>query len=263
MDNRLLAARVAARYLSATAVVLPFKPKQGVPTLAINGKKYVLSTDGGPLGDREDDELIDNPRIIRTPQSTKWKYLWAYDTEKQYLAMWRVSDGNEKLYNQARSEQARIIKLDKKSQLNRVTHEEMRRIENEMRDRQQDAASWMADYVEENKDESTKRMDRLVQTFFTRFVEPKLNYEIDHIERGAIPIGFKLYGPDQKNPATRKRQMVTHVITQTFLREMTLDKVTDFLRKNGVDVETEGQWINWAIDDVREKAMEVLLPSHD
>jgi len=266
-QDAVLAKRVAEKFAGP---VVPFKPKTGVPTIAISGKKYVLSTDGGPLGDREDDDDMGwfgrgdgeggGARVIKTPQGNKWKYLWAYDTEKQYLAMWRVTDGSEKLYNSARSEQARIIKLDKKGQLNRVTNAELRKIEAEMRKREQDAIEAMERSVEEAKEESTKEMDRLVQVFFERFVESKLNRALDQVEKGVVPMGFKPFGPGETDPEARSRQMASYVLGQVFSAEMSLAKVEKFLQSQGVDTDAEGQWVQWAIDDVRDKASDVFLP---
>lgn len=267
-QDALLARNVLVRYAGA---VVPFKPKTGVPYETIAGRRYVLSTDGGPLGDRDDpndmgwmgrsDGEGGGARIIDVPQTgSKFKYLWAYDTDKQYVAMWRVTDGNEKFGGRASSEQARIVRLDKKGQLNRVTHEEFRKIEMEMRKREDDTMRALQKSIEDNKDEATKLVDQYVREFFDKYVESKLNRALDAVERGATPMGFKPFGPGESDPEWRKRQMASHVLGQIFQREMTLDKVEEYLRGRGIDVEAAGQWVNWAIDDVRDAAAEKFLP---
>lgn len=251
--------------------VVPFKPKPGVPTELIAGRKYVLSTDGGPLGDREDDKdhgwggygdgESGGARMIITPQTgPKFRYLWAYDVERQYLGMWRVTDGNEKFAGSARSETARIVKLEKKGQLNRVTHEEFRKVEREMRDRENDALNSLKKYIEDNKSDNAKKLDELVREFYEKHVEDKLQRALDAAERGAVPIGFKPFGPGETDPEWRKRQVASHVLGQVWRKEMALDKVEDYLRANGVDVEAAGQDVDWAIQDLFETAAEKLLP---
>lgn len=266
--DALLTRSVVARFLEAGPVV-PFKPKPGVPTLTIVGRKYALSTDGGPLGDRDDEgdhgwagrgDGDGGARLIVTPQTgSKFKYLWAYDTDKQYLAMWRASDGNEKFGGRAASEQARIVKLDKKGQLNRVTNVEFRAVEAYMRRLEDEALREMERLVEDSKDESTKQVDRLVREFYERFVESKLMRALDSVERGAVPLGFKPFGPSEDQDA-KKRQAMSFVLGQVFQREMSLEKVEDYLRGKGVDVEYAGQWIDWAIGDVRDAVSEKVLP---
>lgn len=268
--NALIVARMVAK---VAGPVVPFKPKPGVPTELIAGRKYVLSTDGGPLGDREDDadhgwggrsdgQPGDGARMIVTPQSgPKHRYLWAYDTDKQYLAMWRVTDGNEKFGGRASTEQARIVKLEKKGQLNRVTHDEFRKIEKEMRDRENDQLNALKKYIEDNKSDDAKKLDDLVREFYEKHVEGKLQRALDAAERGAVPIGFKPFGPGETDPEWRKRQVASHVLGAMWRKEMSLDKVEDFLRANGVDVEAAGQDVDWAIQDLFETAAEKLLPA--
>jgi hypothetical protein len=257
--------RVFERFLQAGAV-MPFKPKAGVPTIPIAGRKYVLSTDGGPLGDREYDPPPGiergegGARVITGPQGTKWKYLWAYDIDKQFLAMWRVSDGNEKMGGSARNEQGRIVRLEKKGQLNRVTHEEFRQVEAEMRQREADTIRELQKVVEESKDDAIQAVDKYTREFFSKNVESKLQRALADIDRGVVPIGFKPFGPGEDDPAWKRRQMFSHVLRKVFEREMPLAKVEGYLTSKGVNVEEAGQWVEWAIGDVRDAAIEKYLP---
>src|SRR5271167_4401196 len=92
--------RVAARF---AAEVVQLRP-QAVPgpKLEIGGHHYALSTDSGPLMGDIAEALTPQgeggARLIHSPGSNRWRYLWAYDTDNDVVAMWRASDGDEKLY---------------------------------------------------------------------------------------------------------------------------------------------------------------------
>lgn len=245
--------------------VVPFKPKSGVLTIPIGGRKYVLSTDGGPLGDREDDDLMgDSPlgaRLIRPPSGAdKWRYLWCFDTDRKTLTMWRVSDGNEKLSMSASSAQAKIVALEKKGQLNRVTHDEFSKVEREMREREQDQLAAMQMYVESMKSDATKQLDRLVRDYFEETVLPKLLRGLKAVRNGVTPIGFRPFGPATEGDAAwLLRQKSSHVMGEVFRVEMPEPKVEAWIRAKGFDLELVGnQDLQWAIDDVRDSAAQYL-----
>ena len=245
--------------------VVPFKPRPGVPTLTIGGRKYVLSTDGGPLGDREDDASMEESplgaRLIKAPEgANKWRYLWAYDTDRQTIAMWRVSDGNEKLDDSARSQQGRIVALEKKGQLNRVTSGEFRAIEKEMRRREDEALRQMQESLEEAKSGAERRLGALVGEYFDGKVLPLLLRGLEDVQRGVVPIGFKPFGPaEDGDEAWLLRQRSSHVMGKLFQRLMTVDQVEAWLIEQGFDLGmVDPQSVQWAIDDVRDRAVEYL-----
>ncbi len=243
-----LAHRVAARY---AAQVVPFKPKPHGPKIEIGGKHYVLSTDSGPpMGD-----LAEN-----LTHANKWRYLWAYNTDAQVVAMWRVSDGDEKVYDNAKHASPQIIKLDKKGQLNRVSEAEFRSIESFMRKRGQETIEALKKVVEENKTESEKNLDELVRQYFDQHVMHHIERAISDVKRGVIPFGFKPYDPKAEH-ASIQRQAASFVIGQIFKREMSPPKVEAYLRQHNFDLESVHlQSIEWAIGDVQDAAFETYLP---
>jgi hypothetical protein len=261
MDDLKIIRNVVAGFLQAGPVVdILRKPK--VPVVLIWGKKYKLSTYGGPLGDREDDDKEDKSpfggRLIKPPPgANKWRYLWAYDLDKSVVAMWRYSDGDEKAWFSANSNVATVAMLDKKGQLNRVTNSEFRRIESEMERRNEDTIKALEKSVEDSKSELTKQVDKLVEEFFESHVAPKLERAISSVERGATPLGFEL---NERVPASREHQMLSFVFYQTMKRELDSQTVDRYLRSKGVDVEEAGQWVDWAIQDVNEKAYRAYIP---
>lgn len=253
MDDLKIIRNVVARFCQAGPVVdLPRNTRASV--VIIGGKRYNLSTDGGPITEAIEDlggRLIEGPSGIN-----KWKYLWAYDVDKSIIAMWRYSDGDEKVWASANSMTSTIVRLEKKGQLNRVSNSEFRKIESEMKRRNEDTIRALEKSVEENKSELIKQVDKLVEEFFESHVAPKLERAISSVERGSTPIGFDF---NERIPVPREHQMRSFVFYQTMKREMTLKEVERYLTSKGVDVEEAGQWVDWAIQDVNEKAYRVYV----
>lgn len=264
-----LAVRVAHRFL---ANVVPFrgpKKKSGVPTIEIGGHHYVLSTDGGPLGDASDpdDHGImgygdsGGARIIRGPANgNPWRYLWAYDTDRQHLGMWRASDGNEKFFGSARSETSRIVRLDKKGELNRVSSSQMEAITGEMRRRENDLLKSLKDAVEKNKSDFDREVGKLAEEFFEHHGKSRLIRAIEDVNKGVTPLGFKPHGPGEHDEAARDRQLVAFVIGNVFRRELSKDRFEKFVTQKGLDPMTDLQAVHWALDEVYEKVLEQYLP---
>lgn len=260
MGNLSIIRNVVSRYLQAGPVV-QLKPKTRVPTVTISGTKYVLSTDGGPMGDREDDELEDRKspwggRLIRTPTGNKWKYLWAYDTDRHTLTMWLVSEGNEKLHGLANTFQHYIFKLEKKGQLNRVSNVEFRKIDAMMQKQADQVQEAMLQEVEEGKSEDIKEVDGLTQEFFDKFVASKIQAALRGVAQGVVPLGFKPFG----DPEDLLRQQSTFIFSRIFRQEMSVPKVIEYLQSKGVDVDAAGQWVDFAVQDVLERELERRLP---
>jgi len=253
--------RVARRFLAGA--VVPFKPRPGVPTLTIGGRKYALSTDGGPLGDREDDERPQLPgeaRLIQqAPGANKWRYLWLYDTEHQIVAMWRATDGNEKVWGTAKSEMQSIVKLDRKGQLNRVTTSECRKVEQHMRGMEQETAESLKAIIEDSKGAREHQIDKLVRGLFEK-LRPNLERELDAVRQGAIPMGFKPFSPENV-----ERQAQTFVIGQFFRRNLNTEKVLGLIAPKipSLDPELAGHYqdVQWAIEDVQDQTYDQYLPA--
>lgn len=258
-----LSPRIVARFAGA---VVPFKPKPGVPTVVIGGQKYVLSTDGGPLGDREDDEALaaESPfggrLIMPAPGANKWRYLWVYDTDKKYVVMWRASDGNEKAAGSDKHFLSEILKLDKKGQLNRVTHREFQVIEREMTRRADAELEALKETVEEMKSDYQREIDRLAGVYYKTLVVPKIEQAIRDVRQGAIPLGFEF---NSRIPRSEEHQKTTFVIARILTREVTEDKLDEYIQKQGIDTQAPNvdlQAVYWAAGDLRERAYEEFLP---
>lgn len=245
--------------------VVPFRQAPKVPTLTIGGRKYALSTDGGPFGDREDDDLMEESplgaRLIRPPSgSNKWRYLWVLNTDRKNVVMWRVSDGDEKLEDSARSQQARIVALEKKGQLNRVTDSEFRKVDAEMRRRGADLLKSLQDGLEASKDEATRLHDRLVGEFYESKVLPTLLRELRAVREGAVPIGFRPHGPAlEGDEEWLLRQRSSHVLGNVLRRLMPVEAVEKWLVSEGFDLGlVDIQATEWAVQDVYDKAAKLL-----
>lgn len=262
-----LVERVLARW---AAVVVPFRP--GVPTETIGGRRYVLSTDGGPLGDSEDPgsgllgpEQPGGARHIHTPaHSTKWRFLWVYDTERHYVAMWRVSDGNEKEGGSDGHYGPKIVQLEKKGQLNRCTHQEFEAVEHEMRQREHALLQSLKAAIDLQKTDYQRQIDRLAREFFEKTVAPKLQRAVEGVKAGAIPLGFSPAGPALHDPQAKLRQALSFTVGQILRRDLSEDKVDAYVRHHGInpdDPAVDGQAIYWAVGDIQEEAYERFLPA--
>jgi hypothetical protein len=260
--------RLVRRWLAA-GNVLPFRapePSHG-PHVEIAGKKYALSDDSGPLGgwaedlggDEEGGPGTGHAKLIRVPQQgSKFKYLWVYDTDRQILAMWRVTDGNEKVYGPARSEMHRIVRLDRKKQLNRVEHDEFHKIEEAMRKAADENLRSLREWVERDKTTFQREVDERTQEFFDRHVVPLIDRAVSDIDKGASPLGFRPHSVD----LPVRRQMISFVMSRIMQREFTPAKVEQYLKQHGLDPDAPGhdnQAAEWAVNDVQEKAFDKYL----
>jgi len=235
--------RVVRRFLAGPVVPLRLKP--GVPTIAIEGKKYVLSTEGGPNKESDAD--------------AKWSYLWALDTEKHVVAMWRASDGSEKVWGPARSEAAILVKLAKQGQVNRVSTTEFNRIDAYMKGVERDTIADLEKINETAKGDQDRAVDRELVTLWKK-LEPKLKAELDAVAKGATPIGFRPFRPENV-----ERQAMTYVIGQFFRRNLDPEKMVGAMAAKipsfDPELASHYQSVTWAIDDLRDRVYEALLPS--
>jgi hypothetical protein len=232
-------------------VVVPFAPRvpKNTHTILIAGVKYVLSTHWpGVFGDiSEESEESEGAQVIRQEDMDPWKYLWVYDTDKQILAMWRASDGNEKEWSSARSATRTILFLEKKGQLNRVDNAQFRRIEAEMSQRARENEAALEKWVDELKDDFQRQVDNLVREYFDKEVRPVMDRAVANVDAGAIPLGFKA----TEGGFPVDRQMKSFVTSNIYNNLFNLDKIDAYVRSRGVDLESgDPQATQWAQGDV-------------
>jgi hypothetical protein len=250
-----IADRLVERFRES-GVVVPLKTSG--PTIAISGRKYALSDYWSVMEGLE--ESSSGARLILPEGPTnKFRYLWAFDTEKRVLAMWRVSDGDEKAFGRENQHSRDLVILEKKRQLNRVTTDEFRAIERFMRGRQDDALAAMKKYLEENADEWDRESRRLVEEFFSKNIEPKILAKFREIDQGVVPFGFK---PNESHrPPLEAAKM--HVAMAIFGKEFTLKDVENFIKIKGIDPENppgDIQALDWARHDVMDAFYEAYFP---
>lgn len=233
-------------------VVMPLTPRapKNTHTILIAGVKYVLSTHWpGVMGDISEKlpESEGGARVIRQDDMDPWKYLWAYDTDKQVLAMWRASDGNNKEWGAARTAARTIMFLEKKGQLNRVDNTQFRRIEAEMSKLERESNASLEKWVEELKTDFQRRVDTLVQEYFDKVVRPVMDRAVANVDAGAVPIGFKATA----GGFPVDRQMKSFVTSSIYNNLFTLDKIDAYVQARGVDLESgDIQATQWAQGDV-------------
>lgn len=255
------AARVARRFKEGGVVQL--KPKgPRVPSVLIHGRKYALSNYWPMMGDLEEMGGGEGgARLITPPEgSNKWRYLWAFDTDRKILGMWRYSDGDEKLNDRASSHQHLIVTLEKKGQLNRVTHEEMVLVEREMQKRQDDTIRALKQTIKENETDWDRQVADILKKHFEDEIYPVIDRRLKELENGVVPFGFKMHD----YPKSREDQMRTFVVTQEvskFKQEMAYDLVT---KEVGYDAWEpphggDGQAVQWAWHELIEATYDKYL----
>lgn len=230
--------------------VVPFRRPPGAHTVSIGGEKYVLS-DIVPALMESLADTPDDPRIIRGPApSDPFKYLWVYNLDRKTLAAFRVTDGNEKFYGSAKDDVAIVVKLDRKGHLNRVDDGAFRRIEAEMRKREDETIRRLEEYIRENETTFQKNVNRLTRAYFDEVVRPKVERAIADVRRGATPLGFK----PMNIPKPVEEQKVVFAIDSVLSKELTTSKVDAYLTRHGVDLDAgDNQASYWALNDVRDE----------
>lgn len=240
------------RVLKSAGDVVPFRPRvpRNPHTVTIAGDKYVLSTNSGGLaGDlsEEPEESEYGARVIRGPVADPWKFLWAYDTDKQIVAMWRVTDGSSKEWGPARAYATLIPRLEKKNEINRVSHQEFSVIEREMSRREDENTRALEQWAEEIKTDDQRDVESLVLEYFSEKVRPVMDRAVRDVERGVIPLGFKA----DPGGFPVERQMKSYVTGRIYEKLFDLNSVNAYVKSKGVDLDSlDVQATQWARDDV-------------
>jgi hypothetical protein len=112
--------------------------------------------------------------------------------------------------------------------------------------------------IEESKGDREKAIDRELGVMWAKLY-PQLRAELDAVRKGAVPIGFKPFRPEGI-----ERQAATFVIGEFFRRHFDYERTVQALAAKipSLDPELAGHYqdVTWAIDDLRDKQYEELLP---
>lgn len=253
--------RLLQRFKQAGPVV-PFPSKHKVPTQVIHGRRYVLS-DYWPMGAGVSEDMAPEggggARLITGP-GNRWRYLWLYDTERQILAMWRHSDGNEKFHDKVREHAHNVYTLEKKGQLNRVTREEFVTVEREMRKREDDTIKALQKSVAESATDWDRKVNEILDTWFSRNVEPSLNRRLAELDKGVTPLGFKVNPAlleHGKNAEQQARQWLVTKSLEGFDQSAAYDVVSKVVGFDAYNPpEGDPQAVQWAWGDFLERVFE-------
>jgi hypothetical protein len=266
MQARRLRVETDKAWSKLAAEVLPFPQKLPTgPHIKIRGKKYYLSDHMGfvlndPDGPGPLDEQEGGARF-HDMGGNKWRYLWVLDVDKDLVAMWRVSDGDEKAGGRARSYTSDIRHLDKKRQLNRVSTAEFKMIERDMQRRYREALADLKRYISETETDYQKVVNDATREYTKKFVIPKVVQALQAVDRGVIPMRFKFSPNLEQHGITREHQMKTRAIDGVMMSLLTPQAVDRYLKAKGLyDENEDNQASYWAINDVREELVDRYYP---
>lgn len=245
---------VAKRFLEAGGVVnFPSRPK--VPVLLIHGRKYLLSDYWNMSDDLAGMGAKDEPGVAKLIDvgGNRFRYLWVYDTERGRLAMWRASDGDNKFDDRASSSTHYIYTLEKKGQLNRVTHAEYVEVERFMESRYEDTLKSLKEHLEEVATDWDKTVKTILENWFTSKIEPVIKRRLGELASGVIPFGFKV----NENILAHKsaeEQAKTFIVSDS-LKGFTQAKAYEIVSKEaGYDAyeppQGDSQAVQWAWSDL-------------
>lgn len=233
------------------------------PTIKIQGRTFVLSTYGDAMGDAADNRDEDAPeggaRLIRMRPSNPWRYLWAYDPDQHLVAMWRVSDGDEKTAGRDSSFTRELAMLEKRKQLNRVDRASFDLISRYMRKQNDDTLESLRKHIEENASEEEKKIAPLLRDYFKKKVEPEFQKLMKRWESGVKPFGFK---PDHDSAFPVQRQLASWTSHMVMKDVWTLDLLEKYVEDQGVNMALLGnQDVDFAMKDIwYEEGAELLGP---
>jgi len=251
-----VASRVATRWKAAN--VVPFRGRPRGPQVAIGSRKYVLS-DYWPMGTAGDGEAPAAGARVIDVGGDKFRWLWAYDTDKQVLAMWRYTDGDEKHYENAHRAAQHIHKLEKRGQLNRVTNAEFRIIEREMSRRYEDVIKTLREHARSLGGDWQEQVNAIARDFFDHKVRPLIERALSDAARGAVPMGFRF---NERIPQSRDQQIRAHIVSQMVHQRFNERLIEDTMRTQGLDPEMRGvdnQAAYWAVSELRQDVYEEYL----
>lgn len=256
--------RLAERFRQAGPVV-PFSQKPHGPVETIHGRKYVLSDwwpmgigmEGmaSPEGEAGGAKLIDLG-------GNRFRYLWVFDTDRKVLTMWRYRDGDEKYSSRESSAMHDIFTLEKKKQLNRVTHEEFQQVEREMSKRADDTLKSLKQWAQENQSDLEKQAAEILREWFNRNIRPSVERKFDELDKGVLPFGFKV-NPALLQHRSEKRQARQWLLTKAlegFDQATAYKIVSKAVGYDAYDPPNGGdaQAVQWAWADFIDKVYEEL-----
>lgn len=239
------------------------KRRPNVPTLKIQGRAFVLSTYGDAMGDAmdADDETSEGARLIRVKPSNPWKYLWAYDTDRKFVEMWRVSDGDSKSGGSASRYTREVLMLEKKGQLNRVDRSTFDMIDRYMRQQHDSTMESLRKLIEEQASDEERKITPLLYDYFAKVIAPEFEEKMQRWKSGVKPLGFRAEPLSALGEARQLASWTLGTVTKEFWQE---DKIEKYLKDHGIQMELLGnQDVYFAMNDVYFEASAPLIREYD
>jgi hypothetical protein len=261
--QRVLTVRVAERYAGKLLQFPAVEPRvENKRFVKIHNVKYFRSNQSH-LGSFEEltEMAKDHPNLIVGPVKDAFKWIWVLDIDRKILAMWSINEGSNKVWDHVSSDNdARIKRLDKLNQLNRVNHTTFVIIQRDMVKREAHLEQRLHEDFLENSSEAQQEINELVQNYFDTEVRSHVETAIKAIEHGARPLHYQPFG----HPEDEKRHMLTSAISSVLSALFTESKVEDALIKDGfsqtIENARDNQAVHWAVGDVIQEVYKQYLP---
>jgi hypothetical protein len=199
----------------ATNVIkFPTKALPRVPTLKIGGRTYRLSNIPAPFFETEEED-----------PTRRFSFLWVL--EREIATMWRVSDGEEKISDSIHQiSQTTLNRLEAQGTLNRVTREEMARIESFMGRRSKLLLTRLTKQYDEDH-LSYGEAKKVAMEFFKKNVVPPFKDTIRQWKRGVTPIWLKIQPDTGFSPIRQVVSIVFEHMSKTLFSPEIVEKITE------------------------------------
>lgn len=215
-------------------------PIFGGPTVEVEGRRYKVSNIWSELGE---------------PDPERHRYLWAVDRETGAVAMWRISDGEEKVSGPAR-EVRDVAEVRAAGQLNVMSSEAFAQLSAAMARRNDLAVEALAEYARTLGGDYQARVNAAARAFYEERVAPEVERAVAASAAGVEPVGFIYSEALAGRGRSREDQARVQLVGAVLQAKLTPAAVEAYLSETGIlDPDGDNQAAYWAVGDIRDEVL--------
>lgn len=228
------------------------------PHVKWRGIDLYLSDSFPLLSEIEESENPDGGARLIDMGGNKYRYVWVLDIDKDYLGMWRWSDGDDKFEDRAYKYSGHITRLDRKGQLNRLSHREYNKFVLDMGKKNKQTLKDLQKWVEDTKTDHQREADRLMQQYYDKYIKRDLDKQMAIADLDIGILGFKVQTKIlQYIPIERQRR--SYIFGRVF-EKYPLNKIEDWMEQQRFDLNIgDIQAPYWAYEDLKMAASDYYL----